>query len=365
MRIGVTGANGFLGWHLRAFLHAQPEHTVVPFERDAFADRTRLRDQVAGCDAIVHLAGMNRGDETEILRVNTALAGDLVAACDAAGVRPHVVFANSTHAARDSAYGRSKRQAAESLARWAERSGGRFTDVVFPHLFGEGGRPFYNSGVATFCHQLAHGETPRVIDDIELELVHAQTAARAMLGTIVEGKLGTVRVSGRRLLVSGAVARLQQMAEQYRSQLIPELADALDLELFNAYRSYLFPQSYPVTLVLRSDARGSLFEAVKTLHSGQTFISTTRPGITRGNHYHRHKIERFLVIHGEASIRVRRLLHTQVHEFRVSGMAPGYIDMPTFHTHDITNVGEGELLTLFWSHELFDPGNPDTYSEQV
>lgn len=365
MRIGVTGASGFLGWHLRALLHAHDEHTVVPIARDAFDDRTRLRDQVAGCDVIVHLAGMNRGDEADILRVNTALATDLTAAFDAAGVYPHVVFANSTHAARDSAYGKSKRRAAELLARWAERAGGDFSDVVFPHLFGEGGRPFYNSGVATFCHQLAHGENPRIIEDVELELVHAQTAARALLATVIERRLGVVRVFGKRLLVSEVLVRLRQMAEQYRSQLIPQLADVLDLELFNTYRSYLFPQGYPVTLALRSDVRGTLFEAVRTLHSGQTFISLTRPGITRGNHYHRHKIERFLVIHGEAAIRVRRLLYPQVHEFRVSGSAPGYVDMPTFHTHEITNVGAGELLTLFWSHELFDPRDPDTYSEQV
>ena len=365
MRIGVTGANGFLGWHLRAFLHARKEHIVVPIGREDFSDRNRLHQRTAGCDAIVHLAGMNRGDDSEILRVNAALAEELTAACDSTGARPHIVYANSTHSARETTYGRSKRRAAETLASWAERMGTRFTDLVLPNLFGEHGRPFYNSAVATFCHQLAHGETARIFDDIELELVHAQTAAEAMLGAIRDGTVGSVRVSGRRLLVSEALDRLREMAEQYRAQLIPELADILDLALFNTYRSYLFPQSYPVRPPLHSDARGSLFEAVKTLRGGQAFFSSTRPGATRGKHYHCRKIERFLVVQGEAVIRVRRLLHPQAHEFRVSGSAPGYIDMPTFHTHDITNVGSGELLTLFWSHELFDRHDPDTYSEQV
>jgi UDP-2-acetamido-2,6-beta-L-arabino-hexul-4-ose reductase len=220
-------------------------------------------------------------------------------------------------------------------------------------------------GDATFCHQLAHCETPEIIQDMDLELVHAQEIARAALAALVSRKGGDIRLAGARIRVSEALARLQTMADQYRRRLIPRFENRLDCELFSAYRCCLFPQAYPVALELRSDARGALFEAVQTLHHGQCFASTTRPGVTRGNHYHRHKMERFLVVHGEALIRVRRLLDGAAAEYRVSGTQPAYVDMPTLHTHNITNTGESELVTLFWTNEIFDPNLPDTYREPV
>jgi UDP-2-acetamido-2,6-beta-L-arabino-hexul-4-ose reductase len=135
--------------------------------------------------------------------------------------------------------------------------------------------------------------------------------------------------------------------------------------LFNTYRSYLFPQEYPVGLDLKCDPRGELFEAVRGHSGGQTFMSFTRPGITRGNHYHRRKVERFLVVKGAARIRIRPMFRGVATEFLVSGATPVYIDMPTLHTHNITNVGDDDLLTLFWTNEIFDPSDPDTFAEQV
>jgi UDP-2-acetamido-2,6-beta-L-arabino-hexul-4-ose reductase len=233
-------------------------------------------------------------------------------------------------------------------------------------LFGEGGRPFYNSGFATFCHQLARGEEPRILHDGELELVHAQrVAARLLELAEAEGPSGTVRVTGVPMRVSEALRRLKIIQSTYQAGLVPDLSDQLTLEFFNTYRSFLFPDHYPVQLQLRTDERGSLFEAVKSLQGGQTFISTTHPGITRGRHYHWHKVERFLVVQGRAEIRIRRLHDTKVWVFPVRGEEPCFIDIPTFHTHEITNLGDQDLLTLFWSHELFDPANPDTYLEPV
>lgn len=365
LRIGVTGADGFLGWHLRAFLHAEPDTAVTPIGRTAFQDPAALSGCLAGTDTVAHLAGMNRGDDADIRRTNVELAAALTAACDRAGVAPHIIYANSTHHTRSGAYGESKRAAAEHLGAWCARVGAPFTNLVFPHLFGEHGRPFYNSGVATFCHQLAIGETPVVAHDGEVELFHAQAAAREIVRVARARATGELRARGQRMRISAALARLTALLAQYRGDVIPAFADELDLDLFNTLRSYLFPGHYPVRLPKRADARGELFEAVKTLHGGQCFMSTTRPGAVRGNHYHRRKLERFLVVSGEATIRVRRLLGTQVEEFRVNGETPGYIDMPTLHTHNIVNTGAGDLVTLFWSHEIFDPAQPDTYAEPV
>jgi UDP-2-acetamido-2,6-beta-L-arabino-hexul-4-ose reductase len=365
IRIGITGAAGFLGWHLRTFLLPDAGVEVVTAGRETFQSARRLQEFAGTVDAIVHLAGANRGDDAAVRETNVALAKQLTAACTAAGRAPHIVFANTTHHTRDSAYGTSKRMAAEVLAAWSMQSRAVFTNLIIPHVFGEGCRPRYNSAIATFCHQLAHGEQPRIIEDGELELIHAQCVAEHIKSVIDTEAGGEVRLQGNPIRVSEVLAKLQGMADSYAAQIIPALESPFDLDLFNSYRWYLFPQHFPVDLAPKRDARGSLFEAVKSLRGGQCFISMTQPGITRGNHYHRHKLERFLVLQGDALIRVRPLLGEKISEFRVSGRHPQYVDIPTLHTHNITNTGPTELTTLFWAHDIFDAAHPDTYPHAV
>ena len=365
LRIGITGANGFLGWHLRAQLHSRKDIQVTTADRATFADPEKLRAFVSGVDAIAHIAGVHRAPEAELMDGNMRPAKQLTAACDAAGVQPHILYTNSTQHKGATPYAVAKRAAAEHLGTWAGTHGARFTNLVLPHLFGECGKPFYNSAVATFCHQTANGEPSKIIVDSELELVHAQRVAARILAAFETPVTGELRVEGTRIMVSEVLARIRRIAQQYAELIIPPLASTFDLDLFNAYRSYLYPKHYPVQLALRADNRGELFEAVKSLHGGQCFLSTTRPGVTRGNHYHHHKLERFLVVGGEATIRVRKLLTGETVEFPVTGRKPAYVDMPALHTHNITNTGSGDLLTLFWSHEIFDPAAPDTFPEVV
>lgn len=363
--IGITGADGFLGWHLRVYLHSRGI-TPLSASRETFSAPAKLVEFVGQCDVIIHLAGMNRGDDAEIERANILLAEQLISACAVTGRCRHVLFSNSTHVlTRDTAYARSKRACAGLFRQWADNCGALFNNLILPQIFGEGGKPFYNSVVSTFCHQLAVGDIPKIIQDADLELLHAQRAAEFIYRLIDQPVPGEVRPAGISLTVTELLHKISAAKNFYDSQLIPALLDDFELELFNTYRSYLFPQYYPVSLTRREDERGSLFEAVKSLHGGQCFISTTKPGVTRGNHYHLHKIERFLVLSGDATIRVRKLFSPQIVDFRVSGAKPQYVDMPTLHTHNITNTGSGELVTLFWSHEIFDPEQPDTYMETV
>jgi UDP-2-acetamido-2,6-beta-L-arabino-hexul-4-ose reductase len=308
---------------------------------------------------------MNRGDEQDIERINVELTTRLIEACRQAGARPQIVLADSTHRERDTAYGRSKRRSAGLLAAWASDTNSVFSDLIIPNVYGEGGRPFYNSVVSTFCHQLASGEAPSIIQDGPLELVHAQSVAAEAASVIRSRAAGEIRMTGSTMSVSDLLGRLQGFDRSYRGHLIPSFQQDVDLDLFNTYRSYLYPKHYPVTLPLHGDARGQLFEAVKSIHGGQCFISTTKPGITRGNHYHTRKVERFLVLNGEAVIRIRRLLTGDTVEFKVTGSVPQYIDMPTFCTHNITNTGGGDLTTLFWAHEIYDPQRSDTIREPV
>jgi UDP-2-acetamido-2,6-beta-L-arabino-hexul-4-ose reductase len=151
----------------------------------------------------------------------------------------------------------------------------------------------------------------------------------------------------------------------YGEGIVPYPRDGFDIDLFNTYRSFLYPDGFPIVVDRHSDERGDLFEAIKTFQGGQCFVSSTHPGITRGNHYHLHKFERFMVINGDAVIRLRRLLRDDIIEYRVSGENPCFVDMPVLYTHNITNIGKDDLWTLFWANELYDPASPDTYPEEV
>lgn len=365
MRIGITGADGLLGYHLRALLHAEGKFEICLANRDTFADSASLDAFVRDLDGLAHFAGMNRGGEAQVERTNVLLAETLVAALERTGASPLVVFANSTHIKRDTGYGRGKRDAAGRLAAWAQARGALLCDLVLPNVFGEFGRPFHNSVVSTFCHQIAVGQIPEIHVDGEIDLVHAQEVARRTIEAMRAGEHGRVRMKGMPIRVSALLERLRGLHRQYMAQVVPDLREQFDLRLFNTLRSYMFPEHYPVPVELRGDARGSLFEAVKTLGGGQTFLSTTHSAAVRGNHFHLRKVERFLVVAGEAEINLRRLFSDEVKTFRVSGSQPCYIDMPTFHTHSITNVGKGDAITLFWANEIFDPADPDTYTEAV
>ena len=365
-RIGITGVNGLIGWHLRCRLHALGDVEIILADRQTFKTDDALQAFVSRCDGLVHLAGMNRGDDMEVERVNVELARQLVLALENTDSRPHVVFASSTHVDRATAYGRSKRAAGDIMKSWSERAGALFTNLILPHVFGEHGRPFYNSVVSTFCYQLAVGDIPRIDIDGQLELLHAQEVAQLVVDSFLQGNKGEVRPAGYHISVGQMLERLETLSEFYLKRgIIPRLDDMLNLHLFNTFRSYLFPDRYPWALQLHADNRGALFEAVKSKQGGQTFFSITRPGITRGDHFHFDKVERFLVVSGQGVIRLRRMFDNKIHEFHVDGASPSFIDIPSLHTHNISNTGGGDLLTLFWAHEIFDPQHPDTFPEKV
>ena len=254
------------------------------------------------------------------------------------------------------------------LGDWADRQGTPLANLVLQNVFGEGCRPNYNSFVATFCHRLAHGGRPEVDTDREVQLIHAQDAAALIDEHLAGGAHGStvVETSGTTALVSEVGDKLVDLAVTYGSGRIPDLSDPLMLRLFNTYRSHLYPGWYPQPLVAKSDKRGDFVETVKVLGGqGQTSFSTTRPGVTRGNHFHLHKLERFVVLRGRARIDLRPTGRDEVHSFGVSGERPAFVDMPTLHTHNITNTGDEELWTLFWASEVYDAADPDTYPEAV
>ena len=370
MRIAVTGAAGFLGQHLRVALRAGGEHECIPIDRGVFGDPEQLEAALTGAGAVVHLAGVNRDRQEVIEQANVDLAERLARALSRLPDPPKgVVYANSAQAGNDTPYGRGKRRAAEILAAWADKAASALVDMRLCNVFGERSRPFYNTVVGTFCHQLAVGETPKVLEDRTISLVHAQDAAARIIGEL--GDLEASRevvTSGHPLAVSDLLVRLEGMHGVYTNHhgRFPNLSDTFDVDLFNTYRSYLFPSGYPRPLRSNRDPRGNFVELDQSAGGeAQTSFSTTVPGVTRGEHYHLRKIERFVVLSGEATIGIRPVLSDRVTTYRVSGDEPVFVDMPTLCAHNITNVGDRVLYTAFWTNEIFDPDHPDTYREPV
>ncbi len=361
--IAITGAEGFVGWHLRAVARARGDLEVRPLGRDTMSNRAELIRALDGAEHVVHLAGVNRGSDEQVYEQNVALAEQLGEALRQTGSPPaSLSFANSIQAGRSTAYGEGKARAAQVLAETCQSVGTKYADERLPNLFGEHGRPHYNSVVATFCHEIAHDRSPTVRDDKQLTLLGVRDAAARLLDPgagLTQGDPTVVTVSELRRLVEGFHA-------SYRTGEIPTLGSRFRTQLFNTYRSYLFPQRFPISLERRTDPRGSLIETVRVRGGGgQAFVSTTRPGVTRGQHFHLDKVERFVVVEGEATISLRRLFQEEVVTFRVSGDAPAIVDMPTLWTHNLTNVGWSTLYTQFWTDQLFEPERPDTYYEDV
>ena len=367
-RIGVTGPNGFVASHLIRALHNLADTQVIPCPREIWDNEQQLGDFVSQCDVIVHLAGQNRGSDQEIYATNVALIDKLVAAADLVGAPLHIVFASSTQRDRDQAYGRSKKYGEQQLTAWAGRSAHRsVTSLVIPNVYGPGCRPFYNSVVATFCHQLAQGEEPQIEQDNLVEFIWINDLVERILESLASPGSGVVRLPGSaKLRISELLAKLQHFrASHAQHDTVPNISAPLDASLYATYLSYLDLEQHCHRPQVHTDERGKLFEVIRMAGGGQVFFSTTKPGVIRGNHFHTRKIEWFCVLEGEAVIRLRQVDDTQVHEFRVSGSSPQFISIPVLHTHQIENVGDRDLLTMFWCNEIFVPEDADTYFQKV
>lgn len=363
MKIVLTGACGFLGWHTRLRLHALTDHEVIAVGRQDWAD---LPSFVADADAVIHIAGVNRAESDDAVRDgNIDLARDLAEAISGARGPLRLVYANSTQAGNGSPYGEGKFDAGAILTDAAEAGGGTLVDVLLPNIFGEHGRPKYNSFVATFVHATVAGEKV-TINDNQVGLLHVQEAAQALLDALTTPNL-MLRPEPELHGVKEVWELLQEFHASYvPTGEIPDLHSKFRVDLFNTYRSALFPDYYPIRLVPHADARGAFVETVRCRGGeGQTSFSTTVPGITRGEHYHLSKIERFAVIRGQGTMELRKMFTDEVLTFEANGGSPVAIDMPVGWVHNITNTGDDVLFTQFWSHELFRPDAPDTFPEPV
>ena len=363
-RILITGGRGFLGRNLAAHLHERKDCETTIFDHEDSAED--LKGWLLEADVIFHLAGVNRPQNpNEFETGNAGLTEHVCQFLRENRRTPKIVFSSTIQAELDNPYGASKAKAENALRKFAAETGACVQIYRLKNLFGKWCRPNYNSVTATFCHNIANDLPITVSDPVhEVELSYIDDVVMAFLAEIdgrqARGAAG-IDIPSYSIQLGDLAGRIQAFHEMRTTLQLPDFADWFNRALYATYLSYIPMAVLEHNLDIRSDARGSLAEFIKQKHFGQIFVSRTKPGVTRGNHYHHTKTEKFFVVEGEGLIRMRSIEGGPVEEYSVTGSAYHVVDIPPGFTHSITNVGTGEMVTLFWSSEMFDPDRPDTY----
>lgn len=368
MKILITGASGFVGKNLVARLGERKDVEILPFVRESTMER--LREQVGAADFIFHLAGANRPtDPAEFTTGNAELTRTLCEFVAQAGRRIPVVYTSSIQAERDNLYGASKRAAEEALAALMQTMGGNVHIFRLPNVFGKWCRPNYNSAVATFCHNVGRGLPVQINDpNAPLTLVYIDDVIERFLRLLDGGDGGELylRVEPEYATTVGAVVEQIRAFRDSRESLITErVGTGLVRALYATYVSYLPPETFSYAVPRYGDPRGVFVEMLKTPDCGQFSYFTAPPGATRGGHYHHTKTEKFLVIKGEARFGFRHIVTDEYYAIETSGSKPEIVETVPGWSHDITNIGQDEMIVMLWANEIFDREHPDTYARSV
>lgn len=368
MKVLVTGADGFIGKNLCVALGQQEGMEVLPITRTSSADDLRAAAREA--DAVIHLAGVNRPqDPSEFATGNADFTEALCRMLASVGRAIPVAFASSIQAELDNPYGVSKRQAESHLAAYGDRTGAPVALYRLANVFGKWSRPNYNSAVATFCHNIARGLPIRIDNpDARVRLVYVDDVVAELQQFLVDPGQGVRRVEAGPVYSTtvGELAAQIEAFKEVRTSLVTErVGTGLVRALYATYVSFLPPESFSYSVPKYGDARGVFVEMLKTPDCGQFSFFTAHPGITRGGHYHHTKTEKFLVIKGRARYRFRHLITDEAFEVQSHGEEPLVVETIPGWAHDITNIGDDELVVMLWANEIFDRQKPDTFASKV
>ena len=368
MRIVISGHNGFIGGHLvRNISLRYSDAEIIALEKEDFKSEN-FNGKIQKNDLIFHLAGVNRADsDQEVYYGNKKLNSALLDHLSNIKYSGKLFFSSSLQEDSSSLYGRVKKEARIEFEGLSEELGFKFYYLKIPNVYGPFCKPNYNSFIATFSDKLIKNEIPNIIEDNTVVLIYINDLIHSIL-QLFKGHSPKISPDVlREFKVSKVLKKLMSFKHKYLEKgEFPELKTSFDLNLFNTFRSYIDLKTYyPKNHILHSDKRGFFSELSRSGSKGQSSFSTTKPQITRGNHFHTRKIERFSVIKGKARIQLRKYLSDEIISFELDGKNPSFVDMPVWYTHNITNIGEDELFTFFWINEPYDENDPDTYMENV
>lgn len=379
MNILITGAKGFVGKNLVAQLkniqEGKVKNTNFPsltlYEYDVDTDPALLDGYCADCDFVFHLAGVNRPkDPSEYMEGNFGFTSTLLETLKKHNNSCPVMLSSSTQAALDNDYGRSKKAGEDLLFQYGEETGAKVLVYRFPNVFGKWCRPNYNSAVATFCHHIAHG-LPITVNDpsVHMTLVYIDDVVGELLDALENKEHsdgGFCKVPVEYKITLGEIVDLIYSFRASREERsIPDMSDGFTKKLYATYLSYLPEDQFSYPLKMNIDNRGSFTEIIRTKDRGQFSVNISKPGITKGNHWHHTKNEKFVVVSGKGVIRFRKPDSDQIIEYFVSGDKIEVVDIPTGYTHNIENLGDADMVTFMWCNECFDPERPDTYFLEV
>lgn len=379
MNILITGAKGFVGKNLVAQLkniqEGKVKNTNFPsltlYEYDVDTDPALLDGYCADCDFVFHLAGVNRPkDPSEYMEGNFGFTSTLLETLKKHNNSCPVMLASSTQAVLDNDYGRSKKAGEDLLFQYGEETGAKVLIYRFPNVFGKWCRPNYNSAVATFCHHIAHGLPISVNDpSVHMTLVYIDDVVGELLDALEnkehsDGDFCKVPVEYK-ITLGEIVDLIYSFPASREERSIPDMSDGFTKKLYATYLSYLPEDQFSYPLKMNIDNRGSFTEIIRTKDRGQFSVNISKPGITKGNHWHHTKNEKFVVVSGRGVIRFRQPDSDQIIEYFVSGDKIEVVDIPTGYTHNIENLGDTDMVTFMWCNECFDPERPDTYFLEV
>ena len=383
MKVLVTGAKGFVGRNLVSQLrniqsgkvknYALSGNELVIFEYEVDSDPSELDDYCRQADFILNLAGVNRPlDQSEFMKGNFGFASVLLASLKRHGNTCPIMISSSTQAALDNPYGASKRAGEQLLLEYSRETGAKVLIYRFPNVFGKWCRPNYNSAVATFCHNITHGLDIQVNDrSVVMNLVYIDDVVNELIAALTgdENRVGEYcAVPTVHTITLGEIVDLLYTFQSSRVNLtVPNVGNAFEKKLYSTYLSYLPTNQFSYPLKMNVDERGSFTEIIRTLDRGQVSVNISKPHITKGNHWHHTKNEKFVVVSGQGVIRFRKMDEpdAEVIEYLVSGSKIEVVDIPIGYTHNIENLGDTDMVTFMWCNECFDPQNPDTFFETV
>ena len=371
MKLAITGQNGFIGFHLYNTIKIKcPEIEIINFQKNFFENDDKIDQVIEKVDVIVHLAGLNRADNQDFLfDQNILLTNKIIASIKRVNFKGKLIFASSIQEDLDNAYGRAKKQSRELFSNESKDNGFSFIGLIIPNVFGPFCKPNYNSFISTFCNNSISNTENIITEDNKVPLIYIDNLIKDIIKAINENKSNFKKLINEDLIIK--VSEVKKIIEgfneiYFQNGEMPNLDQVFKLNLFNTFNSFVpfktyFPKKYsPIT-----DSRGVFAEVIRANMTGQYSFSITQPGEVRGNHFHTRKIERFAVIHGEALIELRKIGSNRKIEYNLLGTKPSYIDMPVWYTHNIKNVGETPLITLFWVNEFYDENDSDTFFEKV
>lgn len=369
MKILVTGANGFIGKNLVAELRNRKHSNIFEYDKDT--DPVLLDEYCKEAEFVFHLAGVNRPKEqSEFMEGNFGFTSILLDKLKKYNNTCPVMLSSSIQAKLDNPYGESKKAGEDLLFAYSNETGAKVLVYRFPNVFGKWCRPNYNSAIATFCYNIAHG-IPITVNDpnVVMNLVYIDDVVEELINAL-NGKENTVgyfcEVPVVHTITLGEIVDLIYSFKNSREDLsVPNMADAFTKKLYSTYLSYLPEDKFNYELNMNIDNRGSFTEFIKTPDRGQVSVNISKPGITKGNHWHHSKNEKFLVVSGKGVIRFREIGSDKVIEYYVSGDKMEVVDIPTGYTHNIENLGDTDMITIMWANEPFDLEKPDTYYLEV